>query len=163
MRCNELLTLKVNQHRLESKVRVKITTMKPFFALLFIGLIALSNAFAQKQEVGPGPIITWDTSTHDFGDIEQGGKVEYTYRFINSGNEPLIITNVTTQCGCTTPKGWPRDPVPPGGKGEIIAAFNSAGKFGKQHKVVTIVSNAVNSEGAQLILKVNVLEKKNPD
>ena len=137
--------------------------MKSFFALIFACLIALSNAIGQKQEITSGPILTWETASHDFGDIEQGDKVEYTYRFTNSGSEPLIITNVTTQCGCTTPKGWPRDPVPPGGKGEIIAAFNSAGKFGKQHKVVTIVSNAVNSEGAQLILNVNVLEKKNPD
>lgn len=137
--------------------------MKSFFALIFACLITLSNAIGQKQEITSGPILTWETASHDFGDIEQGDKVEYTYRFTNSGSEPLIITNVTTQCGCTTPKGWPRDPVPPGGKGEIIAAFNSAGKFGKQHKVVTIVSNAVNSEGAQLILNVNVLEKKNPD
>jgi len=137
--------------------------MKSFFALIFACLITLSNAIGQKQEITSGPILTWETASHDFGDIEQGDKVEYTYRFTNSGNEPLMITNVTTQCGCTTPKGWPRDPVPPGGKGEIIAAFNSAGKFGKQHKVVTIVSNAVNSEGAQLILNVNVLEKKNPD
>ena len=137
--------------------------MKSFFALIFTCLITLSNAIGQKQEITSGPILTWETASHDFGDIEQGDKVEYTYRFTNSGSEPLIITNVTTQCGCTTPKGWPRDPVPPGGKGEIIAAFNSAGKFGKQHKVVTIVSNAVNSEGAQLILNVNVLEKKSPD
>ena len=137
--------------------------MKSFFALIFACLITLSNAIGQKQEITSGPILTWETASHDFGDIEQGDKVEYTYRFTNSGSEPLIITNVTTQCGCTTPKGWPRDPVPSGGKGEIIAAFNSAGKFGKQHKVVTIVSNAVNSEGAQLILNVNVLEKKNPD
>ena len=137
--------------------------MKSFFALIFACLITLSNAIGQKQEITSGPTLTWETASHDFGDIEQGDKVEYTYRFTNSGSEPLIITNVTTQCGCTTPKGWPRDPVPPGGKGEIIAAFNSAGKFGKQHKVVTIVSNAVNSEGAQLILNVNVLEKKSPD
>ncbi len=138
--------------------------MKEFIVFLFAGLIVLSSSFAQQQEpVVTGPTLTWDKATHDFGDIAQGDKVEYTYRFTNSGNESLIITNVTTQCGCTTPKGWPRDPVPPGGKGEIIAAFNSAGKFGKQHKVVTIVSNAVNLEGAQLILKVNVLEKKSPD
>jgi Protein of unknown function (DUF1573) len=142
---------------------IKITRISLFIAFLSAGMVALSTAQAQEQERGEGPILTWDKTTHDFGDIEQGEKVEYTYRFTNSGSEPLIITNVTTQCGCTTPKGWPRDPVPPGGKGEIIAAFNSAGKFGKQHKVVTIVSNAVNTEGAQLILKVNVFEKKSPD
>lgn len=138
--------------------------MKLFIAFFFAGLIVISPVFAQKEEtITVGPVLSWDKTTHDFGDITQGEKVEHTYRFTNSGNEPLIITNVTTQCGCTTPKGWPRDPVPPGEKGEIIAAFNSAGKFGKQHKVVTIVSNAVNHDGTQLILMVNVVEKKSPN
>ena len=138
--------------------------MKLFIAFLFAGLIVISPVFAQKEEtITAGPVLSWDKTTHDFGDITQGDKVEHTYRFTNFGNEPLIISNVTTQCGCTTPKGWPRDPVLPGEKGEIIAAFNSAGKFGKQHKVVTIISNAVNPEGAQLILMVNVVEKKSPN
>jgi hypothetical protein len=48
----------------------------------------------------------------------------------------------------------------PGGKGELTIAFNSAGKMGKQNKVVTVVSNAVNAEGAQISFTTNVLEKK---
>jgi hypothetical protein len=143
---------------------MKITGVKEFIVLLFTSLVALSPSVGQKQEtISKGPALMWEQTSYDFGEIVQGDKVEHTYRFTNSGNEPLIIANVTTQCGCTTPKGWPRDPVPPGGKGEIIAAFNSAGKFGKQHKVVTIVSNAINADGAQLILMANVVEKKNPD
>ncbi len=148
----------------ESGKSIKITGMKAFIVFLLAGLIIVSPVFAQKQDtVSAGALLSWDKVTHDFGDIAQGDKVEHTYRFTNSGNEALIITNVTTQCGCTTPKGWPRDPVPPGGKGEIIAAFNSAGKFGKQYKVVTIISDAVNPAGKQLILMVNVLEKKSPN
>ena len=140
----------------------RITAMRGFIIFLF-AVAGFSPTFSQQQEAGSsGPILTWDKSTHDFGDIFQGDKVEHTYRFTNTGKEPLLITNVTTQCGCTTPKGWPRDPVLPGGKAEIIAAFNSTGKFGKQYKVITILSNAVNTEGAQLILTTNVLEKKNP-
>jgi hypothetical protein len=48
----------------------------------------------------------------------------------------------------------------PGGKGELTIAFNSAGKMGKQNKVVTIVSNAVNADGSQISFTTNVLEKK---
>jgi hypothetical protein len=105
-------------------------------------------------------VITFEKKTHDFGDIFQGDKVEETFKFTNTGNEPLIITNVQVTCGCTTPKGWPRDPIMPGGKGEITVAFNSAGKSGRQNKVVTVVSNAVNSDGAQISFSTNVLDKK---
>jgi hypothetical protein len=50
----------------------------------------------------------------------------------------------------------------PGGRGEIQVAFNSAGKYGRQNKVITVVSNAVNDEARQLIFSTNVLDKKEP-
>ena len=114
------------------------------------------------QQIGQdtGPKISWEVSTHDFGDIIQGDRVEKVFKFTNTGSEPLIITNVQVSCGCTLPKNWPRDPVVPGAKGELTVAFNSAGKFGKQNKVVTIVSNSVNKDGSQLVFSANVLEKK---
>jgi hypothetical protein len=107
-----------------------------------------------------GPVITWEKKTHDFGDIYQGDKVEHTFYFTNTGNDFLLITNVQVSCGCTTPKGWPRDPIPPGGKGELTISFNSAGKSGKQNKPVTVVSNATNSDDNQITFTTNVLEKK---
>lgn len=111
--------------------------------LLVAAILLVSAGYAQevvKKE--SGPVIQWEEKTFDFGEIEQGSTVEHTYKFTNVGNEPLIITNVQVTCGCTTPKGWPRDPIMPGGKAEITVAFNSAGKMGKVDKTVTVVSNA---------------------
>jgi hypothetical protein len=105
------------------------------------------------------PILTWETTTHDFGDIIQGDKVQHAFRFVNSGTEPLIITNVEVTCGCTVPKGWPRDPIMAGGKGEIEIMFNSTGKKGKQNKVVTVISNSAPGN-SQITFTATVLEKK---
>ena len=136
--------------------------MKNYLALAVIFLFGLS---ANGQSADPakesGPVISWEKTTHDFGDIYQGDKVEYTYAFTNTGNEPLIITNVQVTCGCTTPKGWARDPIPPGGKSQITVAFNSTGKIGKQNKVITVVSNAV-GDSNKVSFTTNVLEKKQP-
>src|SRR5271154_5048949 len=99
------------------------------------------------QSLNSGAAITWEKSSYDFEDIVQGEKVEHSFKFTNTGTEPLIITNVQVTCGCTTPKGWPRDPVAVGAKGEITVSFNSTGKHDRQNKVITIVSNAVNPEG----------------
>lgn len=131
-----------------------------FFSLAVLFLDAVRPVHGQVVQAGA--IITWEEKNFDFGDITQGEKVEHTFKFANTGTEPLIITNVTTQCGCTAPKGWPRDPVLPGGKGEITLAFNSAGKYGRQNKVATIVSNAANADGTQLLLSGNVLQR-NPN
>jgi hypothetical protein len=133
---------------------------KYLFLIVLVGFVA--QAFGQQTSTKKvsGPVITFEKKTHDFGDMVQGDKVEETFKFTNTGNEPLIITNVEVTCGCTTPKGWQRDPIPPGGKSEVIIAFNSTGKQGKQNKVVKIVSNAANPEGAQISFTANVLEKK---
>lgn len=130
---------------------------KYFFLFVLVGLAGFGYAQEAKSN---GPVITFEKKSHDFGDIYQGDKVEQVFKFTNTGSEPLIITNVQVTCGCTTPKGWPRDPIAPGQKGEITIAFNSAGKMGRQNKVVTVVSNAVNADGSQISFTTNVLEKK---
>ena len=135
--------------------------MKRIIVLIF-GIAVAGMAFAQtvKPAKVSGPVIAWEKSSHEFGDMQQGDKVEHTFKFTNTGNEPLIITNVTVTCGCTTPKGWPRDPIAIGGKGEIVVAFNSAGKSGHQDKVITVISNAVNPEGGQVKFTANVMVSK---
>lgn len=125
--------------------------------LLVTGTVAQYTLAQQKPITGAA--IEWEVKTHDFGDIPEGEKVEYTYEFTNTGSEPLIITNVQVTCGCTTPKGWPRDPIKPGGRGEIPIQFNSTGKLGRQNKVITIISNA-SAGNSQVTFSANVLEKK---
>lgn len=129
-----------------------------FFAICLASFAAYSQEIAKAAK---GPVITWEKTTHDFGDIRQGDKVEHTYSFTNTGSEPLIITNVQVTCGCTTPKGFPRDPIAPGQSGEITIGFNSTGKIGKQNKVITVVSNSV-GETNQVSFTTNVLKPENP-
>ena len=125
-----------------------------------LGLAFQSFAQEKKAVQKNGAVIAWEKKSHDFGNIVQGDKVEHTFYFSNTGNEPLIITNVQVSCGCTTPKGWPRDPIPPGASGEITVSFNSAGKMGVQNKPVTLVTNAVNPEGNTITFTTNILDKK---
>lgn len=129
-----------------------------------VGLVCMISGavLAQAQATPKGAIISWEVARHDFGDIVQGEKVEHTFTFTNAGDQPLVITNVEVTCGCTTPKGWPRDPIMPGHKGELTVAFDSTGKIGRQNKVVTITSNSTGTTNQVLII-INVLEKKLPD
>lgn len=134
---------------------------KPFVLLILVVLVA--NAWAQETKPATvnvnGAVLTFEKSTHDFGDIYQGDNVEHVYKFTNTGNEPLIISNIQVTCGCTAPS-WPKNPIPPGGKGEIKIRFNSTGKMGRQNKTVTVVSNAVNEDN--LISFVTNILAKNP-
>lgn len=135
--------------------------MKTLVVFIF-GVFMIFGAIAQEaaavQEPQEGAVISFEEDKHDFGDIYQGDKVEHIFTFENTGNEPLIITNVQTTCGCTAPE-WPRDPVVPGQTADIKVVFNSAGKMGRQTKVITVVSNAT-SPSNRVTIVTNVLPKK---
>ena len=79
------------------------------------------------------PKMDFEATEWDFGEIDQGDAVDYAFKFVNSGTDPLIITNAKGSCGCTVPE-WPREPVAPGGTGVINVKYNSKGKKGKQNK-----------------------------
>jgi hypothetical protein len=130
--------------------------MKTFHTLiisiiLFIG----SNLVALAQTTDNKPVIKFTKNTHDFGDIYQGDVSTHTFTFTNTGNAPLILANVQTTCGCTAPE-WTKDPILPGAEGSIKVVYNSSGKMGKQNKIITVYSNASNSE-ERLSIIVNVL------
>ena len=132
--------------------------MKLFSRIVTILFVSAFSAVS-AQTLNTGAAITWDKNAHDFGEITEGEKVEHTFKFENTGTEPLVITNVQVTCGCTTPKGWPRDPIAPGKKAELVVQFNSTGKIGRQNKVVTIISNSVEGN-SQVTFAATVLEKK---
>ncbi|HZJ21209.1 MAG TPA: DUF1573 domain-containing protein, partial [Pricia sp.] len=78
---------------------------------------------AQRDEVGKQvPVMEFEELEHDFGTIEQGTPQETAFKFTNTGNAPLIITNATSSCGCTVPDP-PKEPIAPGETGELIVKF----------------------------------------
>jgi hypothetical protein len=98
--------------------------------------------------------IKFDVEEYNFGTIKQGDKVTYDFNFVNTGKEPLVISEAHGSCGCTVPS-WPKEPVAKGAKGQIHVEFNSTGKMGMQDKTVTITSNA-RTASKVLHLKGNV-------
>ncbi len=128
--------------------------MKKIAALL----VLISTASWAQEEIVPGPVITFEETEFNFEDIYQGDKVEHVFTFENTGDAPLIITNVQTTCGCTA-TNWEREPILPGAKSSIKVSFNSAGKMGRQNKVITIISNSV-APLNQIKITTNVLPAK---
>ncbi len=112
-----------------------------FVLCIGFGVIAQTATADTPQN---GAKIAFSESSFDFGDITQGDRVTHTFAYENTGNEPLILSDVKTTCGCTA-TNWDREPLAPGETAEITVNFNSRGKMGMQNKVVTIMSNAVNS------------------
>lgn len=101
---------------------------------------AATTTPASEKPEGPLPVLQFEKVEHDFGTIREGEKVNYTYKFTNNGQAPLIIQSAQPSCGCTAPD-WTREPIPVGGTGFVKAEFDSKGKPGIQNKTITVTAN----------------------
>jgi len=114
---------------------------KLFFLFAFVFVATFVNAQG---------VIKFKNESHDFGKIEDGVQATYTFEFTNTGTAPVVISNASASCGCTTPD-WTKEPVMPGKTGKVTALFNSQSRPGIFSKTVTVVSN---SETPQIVLSI---------
>lgn len=99
------------------------------------------TAEPQEKPEGPLPTMAFEEKVHDFGTIKEGDVVTKVFKFKNTGEAPLIISNASSSCGCTVPS-YPKDkPIAPGESGEIEVKYNSRGKKNQDNKVVRITAN----------------------
>ena len=86
------------------------------------------------------PEITFEETEHDFGNIAKGTNVEHVFKFTNTGDAPLVITNASSSCGCTVPEYPKNETIAPGESGEMLVKFNGSGN-GQVTKTVTVTAN----------------------
>ena len=137
--------------------------MKNLLAFLLVSLFSIS-IYAQEASAK----IEFKDDTVDYGKIENGSNGVRTFTFKNTGNAPLVITNVKSSCGCTVPKK-PTAPISPGEKGEIEVKYDTK-RTGFIRKTITVTSNASNVKNGVSYLKIkgeikkvdnsSILEKK---
>lgn len=88
--------------------------------------------------------IEWlDPVVQNLGTIQKGQIAEISWKFKNTGDKPLYITNVRAGCGCTTPD-VPKEPIAPGAESIIKAKFNSENFSGHVTKEVYVMANNSN-------------------
>ena len=121
--------------------------MKKTIILIAFALIS-SIGFAQN---GPKIVFSAPENTIDYGKVTKTENGTRDFVFTNTGNAPLIITNVLSTCGCTVPIK-PGEPVMPGKTGKITVKYNMAP--GPIRKTITVESNAVNYEDGRVALKI---------
>jgi hypothetical protein len=112
-----------------------------FVAMATLVTVACSQTPAAKDSANV--VITFATTEHDFGQIEQGSDGTFVFTFENTGKDPLIVSNARASCGCTTPE-WTSEPVARHKKGAIKVKYNT-NIIGTFTKNVTVYSNASNS------------------
>lgn len=111
-----------------------------------------------KKESDKMPVITFETTEYDFGEVVQGEVLTYSFKFKNTGKSNLIIYSSEATCGCTTSVP-PKAPIRPGESGEIQVTFNSKSQEGKVKKRILVGANTYPAETI-LIINANVTRSK---
>lgn len=118
-------------------------------SIIFVCL-SCSLAFA-------APGLRVDNPKFDFGEVFQGEKVLHVFEFVNEGDEILKIDRVTSSCGCTAVLVSEKS-IPPGGKGELQANFDSTRFRDAVSKTISLYSNDPVRPVMQFQIKGKVLE-----
>jgi hypothetical protein len=103
-------------------------------------LVNNTKSASESNKSSDLPSFSFEELEHNFGKIIQGEKVTYAFKFTNTGGSPLIISKVSTSCGCTVSK-YPKTPVKSGKSDYIEVTFDSKKKKGFQNKSITIMAN----------------------
>ncbi len=103
--------------------------------LVLIALVVLIGHSVQAQAK-----ISFKQETIDYGKIAKGSDGVRAFEFTNTGDKPLIISDVKSSCGCTVPKK-PDGPVAPGASSVIQVKYDT-NRVGPIRKTVTVYSNA---------------------
>ena len=104
----------------------------------------------RREKAQSGPHMVFDRTSHDFGDVARyGGDLIKEFRFVNDGDEPLVIKKITKACSCLT-VSFSRRPVLPG-EASVIKIKYEPHKIeeGIFHRVIQIYSNS--PEGVRLL------------
>jgi hypothetical protein len=109
-----------------------------------------------KDYNGPLTSISFASPVHDFGPVMQNSVNTYAFAFTNTGRHPLVITTAIGSCGCTAPE-YPKQPVPPGGTGEIRVVYKPGAQEGHQSKTISVQSN---TDPSPVVLRITAEVQK---
>lgn len=112
--------------------------------------IALFGTFA----LASAQTITFDKTTFDYGTIKPGADGTRFFTVTNTGDKPLVISNVKPSCGCTTPE-FSTDPIMPGKSAKIKVGYNTA-LNGGFNKMIEVFSNDPANSRSVIYIKGNV-------
>ena len=108
-----------------------------------------------EEEKAQAPHFMVDSTERDFGILREGEEAKMIFKIQNVGERNLIIRKIETTCGCTAVLPGQRMLLP-GKEMDLNVIFHSAGRNGKQRKVITLFCNDPRQPTIQVIVKVEV-------
>lgn len=150
---------KKERERADSLART-IPTAVEEYVVVSAPIETVKEAILDEAERLPKTRVTWTEKSYYFSSITEGEVVTHHFFVKNTGNRPLIITNIKPSCSCLA-SYYTKKQINPGESGEIIVEFNTKGKIGSQNESITITGNFEGDIHPQLSIIGEVVPNKN--
>jgi uncharacterized OB-fold protein len=152
------LKVSFNSARRQGKQHKTVTVFSndpqnPEMKLTITGVVVLPG-----QNSNNPAVIYFPETQHDFGKVNEGDKVDYTFRFVNKGESVLKIKDIKTSCGCTAAL-VSNDSLSPGQEGTIKVELNTENRVGKMSRTVTVQSNDPKDPAKILTIYADVVKQ----
>lgn len=113
------------------------------FRFAFVAAMALLSVSSLRAQSPKGADIEFQTNIVDLGELSHDDdKQVVRLAYTNTGDQPLVVTEVRTSCTCTTVQ-YDRKRVMPGERGSIVITLDPAkAPEGNLYRVLQVYSSA---------------------
>ena len=131
--------------------------MKKITMLAFLAAGLFSSCGSKNEvEVGFKTTMTVE-SVFDAGKVAKGEVIQAKFNVENTGDSPLILSDVKGSCSCTV-ADWSKDPIAPGKTGYIKAEVNTQEfQFGPITRSITVLANTTPA-ATKIAVKANIIK-----
>lgn len=123
-------------------------------ALLLAASVLVPHYLAFADQTGT-PNIQFDAQTFDFGNVDEGARINHTFKVMNKGDSLLKIVDAYASCGCTVPKLSKKN-LEPGETAELFITVDTSMKQNAVTKTVNVSSNDPKRPIVEIALKMFV-------
>ncbi len=110
------------------------------------------------EEKAAAPRLSIDRTLHDFEAVKTGDAVTATFTLTNTGQQPLNIRKVKSNCNCATASVDAND-IPAGQTTTLRVTFNTTNRLGNQQKSVTVFANDPVNPAQMVSVKASIKKK----
>ncbi|MBL7772634.1 MAG: DUF1573 domain-containing protein [Chitinophagaceae bacterium] len=133
-------------------------TAFPYLIILFVIILSSCTWKSDSDNLKQTTVSFKDSSRHYYP-IPQGKDLNVTFFFTNTGEHPLMISEVQSSCGCAKVKYTDR-PLEPGTEGNIEVAYDSYKNIGYSQVFITVIMNTAPVKMHTLIFDVNIVPEE---
>jgi Protein of unknown function (DUF1573)/Cytochrome C oxidase, cbb3-type, subunit III len=120
-----------------------------------VALLGLVTHLTASADQTGTPNIQFDSQIFDFGTVDEGARINHTFKVSNKGTGLLKIVDAYASCGCTVPK-LSKKTLEPGETTDLFITVDTSMKQNGITKTVNVSSNDPKRPIVEIALKMFV-------